>query len=105
VVRDQALFYNVVLVETEVLRTDVERDESLPGRQQPQLRDADLDHEAAAWPEMRCNVLEARHLPILVSQVVDRVEDEVRERESPLDPRRREIADRDRDVLAPGFLT
>ena len=53
---------------------------------------------------MRRDVLEARHLPVLLCQVVDRVEDEVCERERPLDPRPGKIADRDRDVFAAGFL-
>src|SRR5205085_10999324 len=57
VMRDQPLRNDVVLVEPEVLRTDVEGDEPLPGRQPSQFGDADLDHEAAAWLELRCNVL------------------------------------------------
>src|SRR5438067_5205379 len=102
--RDQALPDHVVLVEPEVLRANGERNELLTGWKQPELRDADLDHEAAAWLEVCRHVLETRHLRVLRRQVVDRVEDEIGQRELAVDPRGREIADRDRDFLAAGFL-
>ncbi len=63
------------------------------------MRHRNLDHERPARLEMRRGVLEARNLLVLRRQVHDRVEDEVREREGPVDSRRREVADRYLDVF------
>ena len=79
---------------------DVEDADRLAGREPPQARDADLDHEAAAGLEVRGDVAEARDLRRLRRQVHDRVEDEVRDGERPRHRRRREVADRDADLLA-----
>src|SRR5215210_1957570 len=53
---------------------------------------------------MRGNVLEAGDLLVLRRQVVDRVEDEVRERERPVHSRGGEVADRDGNIGAAGLL-
>ena len=71
-----------------------------PERQPLQVGHARLDHEPAAALEMRGGVLEARDLRVLRDQVEDRVEDEVDERELPVDAGRREVADRDVDLVA-----
>jgi hypothetical protein len=47
------------------------------------------------------DVLEARDLLVLGRQVHDRVEDEIRERERRTDGGRREVANRDADLLGP----
>ena len=78
--------------------------EPLARGKRPQSRHADLDHEAAARLEVRGDVLEARDLRVLRRQVADRVEDDVRERERAVDLRRREVADRDLDLLPAGLL-
>src|SRR5436305_7097222 len=52
---------------------------------------------------MRGNVLEAGDLGVLRRQVVDRVEDQVRERERPLDASGREVPDRHADQFSPRF--
>ncbi len=49
-------------------------------------------------------VLEAGDLRVLGRQVPDRVEDQVREREGAVDLRRREVTDRDPDVLGTRLL-
>ena len=103
VVRDQPLRGDVVLVEAEPRRADVERLEGLAGRQSLQTRHPHFDHEAAARLQVRGDVLEAGDLLVLRRQVHDRVEDEVRERERPVDPGRGEVADRDADRLAAGL--
>src|SRR3954454_13865719 len=54
----------------------------------------------ATGREVRGDVLEARHLRVLGGQVVDRVEDEVGERERAPGARRREVTDHDRKVGA-----
>ncbi len=102
--RDQALVLDVALVDSDVLGAEVEDLEPLARGKRPQSGNADLDHEAAARPEVRCNVLEARDLRVLGRQVADRVEDDVRERERAVDLRRREVADCDLDLLAAGFF-
>ncbi len=96
---DQALRRDVVLVEPEVRRAHVEGTERLAGREPLELRNAHLDHEAPARLEVRGDVLEARDLLVLRRQVHDRVEDEVGDRERPLDRGRGEVADRHADVL------
>jgi hypothetical protein len=73
----------------------------LAGRQPPEARNPDLDHEAAAWLEVGSGVLEAGDLLVLRRQVPDRVEDEVGERERIVDARGREVADRHVDVVGP----
>ena len=77
----------------------MERLEDLAGRQSLQIRHPHFDHEAAARLQVRGDVLEARDLRVLRRQVHDRVEDEVREGERPVDGGRREVADRDADLL------
>ena len=72
----------------------------LAGREPLELGNADLDDEAAAGLEVRRDVAEARDLRRLRRQVHDRVEDQVGDGERPVDGRRREVADRDADVLA-----
>ena len=97
--RDQALRHDVVLVKAEPRGTHVERPDGLAGWEPLEPRNAHLDHEAPAWLELRGDVLEARDLLVLRRQVHDRVEDEVGDRERPLDRGRGEIADRHADVL------
>src|SRR6476469_2985464 len=104
VVRDEALVRDVVLVDTPVRRTCVEDVERLTRRQAPKAGHADLDHEGAAGLEVPRDVAEARDLTFTRREVVDRVEDEVRERESPLRGGGREIPDRDADVLPARLL-
>ena len=87
VVGDQALRRDVVLVEAEPRGVDVERADGLARRKPLELGDADLDHEAPARLEVRGDVAEARDLLVLGRQVHDRVEDEVRDGERPLDAR------------------
>ena len=91
--RDEPLRVEVELVDADVGVAEIEDLEPL------RVRHADLDHEAAAGLEMRRGVREYGHLAVLARDVVDRVEDGVDERERPLDPRRRHVADRDRDLV------
>src|SRR4030095_11718459 len=100
---DQPLGRDVVLVEAEVRLAHVERPDRLARRDPLELRNADLDYEAATRLEMQSDILEASDLLILCRQVVDRVEDEVGGRETPVAPRRGEVADRDLDVLGAGL--
>ena len=67
------------------------------------LRYTDLDHEVATGLEVGCDVLEAGHLRILGDEVVDRVEDEVGERERALSARRREVPDGHGDPVSAGL--
>ena len=99
VMRDEALSRDVVLIEPEVRRRDVEELEPLARWEVPQPRYDHLDDEAAARLEMGGDVLEARDLLVLRRQVHDRVGDEVRDRERSLDRGRSEVADRDADLL------
>src|SRR5262249_58296184 len=95
---------DVVLVEAEPRRAlEVERLDRLAGRETAERRQSDLDHEATALLEVCGGVLEARDLRLLGRQVHDRVEDEVDERERPVDARRPELADRHRDLRAAGL--
>lgn len=87
-VRHEALRVDVVFVDADVRVAQIEDLEAL------RIWDADLDHEAAAWHEVAGGVLEARDLRILGGQVVDRVEDDVDERECSFDASRRHVADR-----------
>ena len=78
----------------------MEEVDRLARREPLEVGDADLDHEAAAGLEVRGRVAEARDLRLLRRQVHDRVVDEIDERERPVHPRRREVADRHADVVA-----
>jgi len=102
--RDEALVHEVVLVDPPVALARVEYVHRLARREPPQLGHADLDHEAAARLEVGRDVAEAGHLLGLRGQVVDRVEDEVSERERAVDPRCGKVADRHRDRLAAELL-
>jgi len=104
VVRDEALVRDVVLVDPPVALAGVEDVHRLARRQPPQLGHADLDHEAASGLEVRRDVTEAGHLLGLRRQVVDRVEDEVGERERAVEAGGGEVADRHGDPLAAGLL-
>ncbi len=75
----------------------------LAGRQPLELRDADLDHETSAGPEVRGGVLEAGHLIVLRGQVVDRVVDQVGQRELARHPGGGEVAQRDLDPIGAGL--
>src|SRR5450759_4613669 len=77
----------------------MERLERLAGWQPLERRNAYLDHEAAAALEVGRDVLEAGDLLVLGCQIVDRIEDEIGERERPLDPGRGEVADCYVDLL------
>src|SRR5512132_4718048 len=92
--RDEALGRCVVLVDPDMRLTQGENPQRLAGR------DSYLDREAAARLELRGNALETSNLRVLRGQVVDRVEDEVHKRKRLADARHREVADRDRDLLA-----
>ena len=96
----EALNGDVVLVEAPAGVADVEGADGLPGRKPPELGDSHLDEEAAAGLEVRRHVAKARDLRRLRRQIRDRVEDEMCEREGPVDGRCREVPDRDADVLA-----
>ncbi len=74
-------------------RSHRERSEDLPGREPLQVGDGDLDDEASARFEVTRDVAEAVNLLVLRDEVRDRVEDEVRERERPGNPRGGEVAD------------
>src|SRR5215831_4763805 len=104
VMRGQALARDVVLVDAPVRVAPVEDDEPLSGREPLQVRESDLDHEAAAGLEVRGDIAETCDLLVLARQVRDRVVDEVGERERPVHVRRREVADRDADLLAARLL-
>ena len=80
-----------------------ERPHRLARRQPLELRDADLDHEASAGPQVRGGVLEARHLIVLRGQVVDRVVDQVGERELARYVGRGDVAERDLDPVGAGL--
>ena len=97
--RDQTLVRDVVLVEPEARLAEMERTDRLAEWQPLQIGEADLDHEAATRLEVRRDVLEARNLRVLRRQVHDRVADQICERERVLDGRRREVTDRDSDLL------
>ena len=75
----------------------------LARRQPLELRDADLDHEASAGLEVRGGVLEAGHLIVLRGQVVDRVVDQVGERELARHLGGGEVAQRDLDPVGAGL--
>src|SRR2546423_1221585 len=94
VMADEPLRRRVVLIDPGVRVAQVEDTE--PTR----TWNTDLDDEAAAGRELCGDVLEARDLRVLCRQVVDRVEDEVREREGLTRACRGEVADGDGDVLA-----
>jgi hypothetical protein len=70
-------------------------------REPPELWDPDLDHEAAARPEVGGHVLEAGDLLVLGRQVPDGVEDQVGDREPALDGGGGEVADGHADPLGP----
>src|SRR5262245_25738185 len=98
VVRAHRLRGGVVDVERPAGLADVVGQDILPGRQPAQLRNVNLDDEAATGREVGGDVAEAGHLRFLRRQVHDRVEDQVRERERPRSPRRCEVADRHVDL-------
>src|SRR4249919_4271537 len=102
--RNQALVLHVVLVDSDVLSTEVEHLEPLARRKRQPTASAELDREAAARFEVRGDVLEARDLGVLRRQVADRVEDDVRERKRAVHLRRRKVADRDLDLVPTGLL-
>ncbi len=68
-----------------------------------QVRDDDLENEAAAGLEVVGDVAEAGDLLVLRREVHDRVADEIGEGESPIDLRRREVADRHADPVGAGL--
>src|SRR6476661_9187016 len=75
----------------------------LARRQPLELGDADLDHEAPAGPQVRRGVLKAGHLIVLRGQVVDRVVDQVGERELARYVGGGEVAERDLDPVGAGL--
>jgi hypothetical protein len=81
----------------------VERHHGLAGREQPQGRHADLDHEAAARFQVRCGVAKAVDLGLLAGQVHDRVEHQVGQPERRVQPGAGEVADGHLDGVAAGF--
>jgi len=91
VVRDEPLRVVVVLVDADVRVAEVEDRERLT------VPRPDLDHEHALRREVRRRIREHRDLAVLRHDVVDRVEDDVGERELAVDARVRHVADRDRD--------
>ena len=72
--------------------------------QPPQLGHVELDDKTAAGLQVSGDVSEAGDLRRLGREVPDRVEDQVRERKGSLDGRRREVPDRDADVITAGLL-
>src|SRR5215831_2138496 len=100
VVRAHRLRGGVVDIERPAGLADVAGQDILPGREPAQLRNVNFDDEAATGRQVGGDVAEAGHLRFLRGQVHDRVEDQVRERERPLGPRGREVADRHADLCA-----
>jgi hypothetical protein len=96
----EALRRDVVLVDPPSRLAQMEGAQGLTGRKPPEPGHAYLDDEAAAGREVRRDVTEARDLSRLRRQVRDRVEDQVRDGERPVDPRGRKVPDRHRDVRA-----
>ncbi len=92
-VRDEPLRVEVELVDADVGVAEVEHLEPLP------VVHADLHHQAASGRKMPRRVLEHRNLSVLRGDVVDRVEDDVGERERPLHSRGRHVADLDPDLV------
>ena len=93
---------DVVLIDTPMVLAPGEDVQRLTRWQPLKLRNHDLDDEVAARAQMCTGVTEARDLSVLRRQVHDRVADEVHELEGSIDLRRREITDRDREVV-PAF--
>src|SRR3954466_6843970 len=91
--RVETLGVEVELVDPDVRIAQVEYLEPL------RVRDADLDHETAARQQVRGGVREDVDLPVLGRDVVDRVADDVDERERPLDAGGGHVPDRDRDRI------
>src|ERR1700733_14606807 len=81
VVRDDPLAQDIVGVNADVAGLRIAHRARLPRRELAQLRHPQLDHEAAAGPEVTRCVAKAGHLPGLSEQVGDRVVNEVDERE------------------------
>ena len=104
VVRAHGLGHDVVDVEAEPVRAGVEGHDRLADRELLECGDAELDHEMPAGAEVRGGVLEARHLRVLRGQVADRVEDEVDERELPVDAGRGHVSGHGLDVLGAGLV-
>ena len=88
---------HVDLVEAEVCRAHIERDDSLARRQPLPWRNDDF-HEAATRFQTPLDVEEALELRVLRRQVHDRVADEVHEGEGAVHLRGREVADGHIDV-------
>lgn len=100
VVGTQRLGGDVVHVERPPRRTDVERHGGLARRELAQFGDHHLDDEGATRCEVRRDVAEAVDLCLLGRQVHEGVEDQVGDRERPVHPRGREVAEGHADVPA-----
>src|SRR5687768_14653968 len=83
------------------LREDMQR---LTRWQPLKFRNHHFDNEDTARAQMGGSVTEARDLSLLRGEVHDRVTDEVDELERPLDPRRGEVSDRDRNLIPARLL-
>jgi hypothetical protein len=81
VVRPRVLRRHVNLVEAEMARAHIERDDGLARHESLPRRNDDLDHEEAGRVQMPRNIEEALDLRVLRCQVHDRVSHQVREGE------------------------
>ena len=86
--RDSALGRDIDLIDSEVVLACGEHAEGIAGRQTPELRHLDLDHEESAGLQVRGRAPKARHLCCLGHQILNGVVDEIYERERPVDGRR-----------------
>ena len=96
-VRHDLLAQHVVGVQADVAGLAVPHRGLLARRKLAELRDPQLDHEAAAGAEVPGGVAEARHLLALGEQVGDRVVDEVDEGVFPGHDGGRHVADDHRE--------
>lgn len=105
VVRDQTVRRGVVLVDAPAVAVSTKYDVALARRQTPEVRNANLDNETAAWLEVDCRIREASDLLLLRDEVSDGVENEVDKPERAVDARAGHVADRHLEVATPRLLT
>src|SRR5687768_2508381 len=103
-VRHQTLSADVVLIEAESLRAQVERPDSLPRWQASELGHEDFDDKAASGFEMSSRIPEALDLLILSQEIRDRVVYEISDPELAVHSRRSHVSDRHVDLGGAGLL-
>ena len=100
VMGNQTLCRDVVLIESEPGIAHGECSDGFTGWQPLKIWHPHLDHEATTRLQVSSHVLEAGDLLLLRCQIHDRVEDQIGNREKPIDGGRGEVTDRDADLLS-----